>query len=444
MNLTGDSRYLTDDDWRAWPEAQGDPERALAASRQPEGQPLDAPAGYFGWRAAFGPDGHYGRWLATRPAFVVIGTTAFVHGGLSPLVGQLGGEALNLSLARKLPRLLELGARERASGALAWNADLLYPSEGADPDLLALAADPMFGSDGPMWYRGNCWCPALLEGPSLGATLGELGAERVVVGHTPTPSREVTTRLGGRVIMLDTGMLASHYRGQVRALVIEDGKLRVIGAEGSAQSLIAQGPDVNPPGWTDADLEATLASSPASVDGPLASFSTDGCTVVARFTPGRAAEIAASVAGYRLDRRLGLGMVPVTVRGTLDGVAGTFSVEEGHWLNEAERVERGLAFENWCVGAHPFQLVAAFDTLIGNTRTAETLAYDFTTMRIRLTGQGGAFGTKTRIDGFDSATIPAALVTALRGLDRSVLEDYLDRRKANALLKRRDMMLAQH
>ena len=48
------------------------------------------PTGFFAHRRAFSPDGKYGDWLLSKPVIVVINGTAFVHGGLSPMIAERG------------------------------------------------------------------------------------------------------------------------------------------------------------------------------------------------------------------------------------------------------------------------------------------------------------------------------------------------------------------
>ncbi len=64
--------------YRAWAEASGRPvedEAAWSASHPP---------GYFAYQEAFGPDGHYGRWLREKPVIACLGGTIFLHGGSIP------------------------------------------------------------------------------------------------------------------------------------------------------------------------------------------------------------------------------------------------------------------------------------------------------------------------------------------------------------------------
>ncbi len=60
------------------------------------------PLGFFAQRAAFAADGVYGAWLLEQPLLVVINDTAFVHGGLSGIAAELGGEGVNTQLGRQV------------------------------------------------------------------------------------------------------------------------------------------------------------------------------------------------------------------------------------------------------------------------------------------------------------------------------------------------------
>ena len=55
-----------------------------------------------------------------------------------------------------------------------------------------------------------------------------LEAERIVVGHTPTPEALVLSRMDDGILRVDTGMLESYYGGRASALIIENGSLEVV------------------------------------------------------------------------------------------------------------------------------------------------------------------------------------------------------------------------
>jgi len=87
--------------------------------------------------------------------------------------------------------------------------------EGADEWLIR-------SGDGPLWFRGSAKWDEDEQGDEMVELLDGVGATYVVGGHTPQRPRRIQTRFGGRVFLIDTGMLSSHYEdGQPSALVIE-------------------------------------------------------------------------------------------------------------------------------------------------------------------------------------------------------------------------------
>ena len=82
--------------------------------------------------------------------------------------------------------------------------------------------------DGPLWYRGNVVCSELIEVDKLSGALEAIGANRVVIGHTPTPGRRVLERLDGQIIEIDTGMLNNYYGGSANVLIIDAAGVSVI------------------------------------------------------------------------------------------------------------------------------------------------------------------------------------------------------------------------
>ena len=112
----------------------------------------------------------------------------------------------------------------------------------ASPDLLrsieeikVLNDSDLHALDGPLWYRGNVVCSELIEYDKLSRSLEVIGADRVVVGHTPTPGRKVLERLDGRLIQIDTGMLSNYYGGSANALIIDDSGVTAVNQDGETR-----------------------------------------------------------------------------------------------------------------------------------------------------------------------------------------------------------------
>lgn len=154
---------------------------------------------------AFRPGGPVSQMLAERPAVAMVNQTLFVHGGLLPQHAEMG-----------LARVNELVAR------------VLRGEYGVQLERLPFDAQQIIGPDGPLWTRRFSDSPGPAACAELDRTLKLVGAQRMVVGHTP--------QLGGirpycdnRVICIDTGMSAV-YGGPAQALELASGQWRVVDA----------------------------------------------------------------------------------------------------------------------------------------------------------------------------------------------------------------------
>jgi hypothetical protein len=287
MNLMGDLRYAQNmyasfadaqsekrrlDAWRAY--AKWQKSRALALGR-PEPVVAEAPdeawikahpPGYFEQREAFAPAGKYGRWLRTRPSLYVQDGTLFVHGGISPELASWTAEAIGKRVAEEIEAfdllkgwLLareiilpfftleemtraaqeERAAREQAVAAkqtaAAQEGKSYLPTEEEKKSLGALADFLNYPNwfsvhpQGPLWFRGyDRWSDE--EGQPLAEkVVSGLGVSRVVVGHSPQKSGRITARFGGRVYLIDTGMLTTYYEnGRSSALELLAGKISAV------------------------------------------------------------------------------------------------------------------------------------------------------------------------------------------------------------------------
>ncbi len=491
MNLTGDLRYVAPGEYAAFVDAETGAQRAAALAdfvddaADPEAARSDFderyPPGYFGHRAGFAAGGPYGAWLLQRPLMVVLNENVFVHGGLPPLTARMPLEEINSRFAADVAEVLQIGARLADAGWIRRDADLLMQDnpvlghieqagDSADPDLVAaarrfvaLTRDELFGPLSPNWYRGTAHCHRTLELPVLNAALANLGAQRVVVGHTPTSNRRVQRRLDDRAVLADTGMLTSYYGGQPAPIVLTgsrfaDSDLEILYPlhnETAHQADFVDPLQVH--GLLPEALEALLASAPATLAGPGSGSAGDMVATITHgddsfnvlFQPDSRQANSHKLAAYRLSRLLNLNLVPVTVARKLDGRDGVLIALPDDRITETARTNGNIGRSNWCGEGNDYQLMYAFDALIQNEgRTTDSMIYDQQSWQLFLIGHGSTFGSGTGFPKYLEATkkiLPGMLREDLSALEESELlklfDGLLGKRQIRTLLKRRDRLL---
>lgn len=486
MNMTGDLRYVSAGEYAAFADEEPEDVRAAELERYLgafDGDPdtgramFDAahPPGFFAHRAAFSSTGEYGAWLLGKPVLLVVNDVAFVHGGLAGAV-IVENEDLNSRLGAQLEQIMEAQATLVSEGLVSRTTSIYeLPDaaarllEGADGSPLAppveaaarvLAAPDVLESyapDGPVWYRGNVGCNRLTEEDRLAGALDGLGAEHLVIGHTPTGGM-VLSRMGERLLRVDTGMLSEYYGGRAAALVIEGGELSAIYEDEAEPSLPMEQPrrvGIRPAGLSAESLEAFLANARIGATEDLGGSAKrvmlrDGdLELQALFMPAEDRGVNPAVAAYRLDRLIGLDMVPVTVQRRVDGETGALQFLPGNSITETERGAEGLGISAWCPLGDQFEDMYLFDALTFNTaRTASRMLYSVDDLGLILIGNSFTFSTNPGRPEHLSAVaveLTPAWETALRRLDDEMLTealgDVLDRRRIRALLERRDHLL---
>ena len=252
-----------------WQKARAEALKQTAPAPTPESEAAwmtAHPLGFVEQREAVGSTGKYGRWLRERPAVVQVGTTLFVHGGISPELGGWTLDAIEKRIRSEVKAfdtykegmvtrniilpfftIEEITAAARAE-LDARNAEVAQKTaeaakSGKPADIAGhekrwieyLSEFLMYPNwltvhpAGPLWFRGyTTWSDA--EGsPQLAKLLESLGVSQIVVGHSTVKDGRVAARFGGKVFVIDTGMLSSYYNGgRASALEIEAGKFTAI------------------------------------------------------------------------------------------------------------------------------------------------------------------------------------------------------------------------
>jgi len=286
MNIYGDVRYVTPENFASFADGDSEKRRSRAWEqyvewRQKRAQARNQPApeigaavqqewlaahplGFLEHREAFGPNGKYGKWLRDHDAVLQIGSTAFLHGGISPEIASWKFEDLNKRIRKEFAAfdsyrqafveqglLLPFFTLDEIAGALTTelnNAkqaieikkqEAVAAGKAYEPSVqekkfmeplevfLTFPAWLSINPAGPLWFRGySAWTDA--EGPANLEMLSSNGITQYVVGHTPQMNG-IRARFDNRVFLIDTGLLSSVYKGGVAsALEISNGKFTAI------------------------------------------------------------------------------------------------------------------------------------------------------------------------------------------------------------------------
>jgi len=496
MNLVGDLRYATPEEFAAY-EAGEDPKARKhafklmlqsVAGSNPDlrlvRQEFDrrCPPGYFGHRQAFSPDGLYGRWLLAQQIVVVVNDVAFVHGGLAPVLLDLEPDQINplamsqlrgfVAAQQRLISLGVLGPQLSFSEQIAAVQPLAYGKAAAratEPDetvqlartMVELGGGLVFRPDGPLWYRGTSLNPESEERPLVDAALAHLGAASVVVGHTPSHTTRLITRFDGAVVMADTGMLASHYEGRPSAVEVRGGRLLAVYPGEGSRPLQAQRWEFTADRFSgDADVEEFLRSAQVvwkeevgsgSANPMQIGLADDGRRAKAVFKAidedGR--RYVHEVAAYKLDRLLGLGLVPTTVVRSIDGTVGSVQLWVENAINENARLARNMEPDDPTVFSSSLDTAKVFDLVIFNIdRNSSNVLITPADWQIHLIDNERAFAAKSpaaahlkdarsRLD----RSFEQRLVTLDRDAVRAELEGLLSADEIAALLARVDLLL---
>jgi hypothetical protein len=217
------------------------------------------PPGFVEYVQAIGPTGTYGRWIRARKVVLQLDRAIFMHAGLHPDTTQ-SVDDVNRAVEREvrlwdgilqtlerqkviastftLPEIVNAAQVEIGRIAVAQKTGepvgehVTRELVEALQQMTGLSKWALVAEQGPLWYRGLANLPDDAR-PQIDALLGRYGVDRFVVGHTPQLPGRINPRWGGRTVLIDTGMLASYYKGgQPSALEIQGGRLTAIYTSG--------------------------------------------------------------------------------------------------------------------------------------------------------------------------------------------------------------------
>jgi hypothetical protein len=277
---------------------------------------------------------------------------------------------------------------------------------------------------------------------------------------------------------MDTGMLADYYRGQpwIGRIQPNDKLSFIHGKTGELgeplQSAVRA--YVNPYRWSDEQVEEFLKTAEVvelekTEEGrtnPLRLTMRDGKHEIKGIFKYRDSEPLSErlrwknsyneadryqyeMAAYKLDRMLGIGLVPVTVEREINGKKGIVQLWIDNLTSYLKMNEQELPYDGMCELAEQINFIDSFDYLIANRdRNQSNILFSKSDLQIWFIDHSRAFGTGTRRPEMlkKSAVKPSKrFLKAIKSLDKEklqVLRPWLHEKQVEAILKRRDKMLS--
>ena len=266
MNIMGDLRYATPQIFATFATADSESLRKSAYAQYAQWQKANSqllarandpqfalteqqwleqhPPGFIEQRLAFSQTGAYGKWIREHHAVEKFGSVVFLHGGIAPEQSHESIAQINSRVRSEIRQwddlfqylvdlklVLPFFTFQETTGVL---KAVLVPGgklrklpnpqekQRLSP-FLDMAAWLCLRQDGPLWYRGYDEWSEEEGAPRVEAVLHAYNASAIVVAHTVQKTLNIRTRFGGKVFLIDTGMVASaSHAGRPSALQIRD------------------------------------------------------------------------------------------------------------------------------------------------------------------------------------------------------------------------------
>lgn len=497
MNLKGDLRYVSKPEYLAFAKDESSDQRKaqykkfLEVYRAKDSKKVRAqfeaafPKGYFAYVDAFRADGHYGKWILSLPFVIQINDQLFAHGGLSESVANKSLQDINQELRDTINRYLSSWDKIQSR-----SKTMFYPpfkerfrlveklGRGVDNRQFTRTENSLlFSQMGPTWYRGNAVCHPYYESDKLGSILKSLEVTRLWVGHTPTYNLRPMSRLDDQLVVLDTGMLKAYYGGKPYVAKIQtNGEFKVYNGLSAKLSKAKVGPNrenANPFGLPDKQMKVVLKNAKVAdkkgkskdpEDGQVLTMDYDGHKFNARFfsyddkpdaqsakwsdSLDSAKRYQYELAAFKLDRLLGIGLVPLTIEKEIDGVKGALQVLPEKLVSFSRLRKEFNGQLGVCKTSDQQNLKDVFDYLIQNRigRLGESY-FSKSDGQIWFLGHSESFDSSTRFTAKsrpDEVFVSSRFKKALLALDKEqlkVLEQWLHPKKVEAIWLRRQRLL---
>ena len=161
MNIIGDWRYVTNNDYASFADDGPDPKKRKAVDSS-------KPDGFAERCASLAPEGKYGKWLRSLPAVARVNDSIFLHGGIVPDLASSSVDKLNEAIAGEM-KAFDTYKEFMVDKKIVQPCDLLdeltsaaktalEKAKGKDAEtlkaFLSLGGWLSVNENGPLWFRG--------------------------------------------------------------------------------------------------------------------------------------------------------------------------------------------------------------------------------------------------------------------------------------------------
>ncbi|MFT5676371.1 MAG: hypothetical protein ACI808_002312 [Paraglaciecola sp.] len=498
LNLTGDWRYISKAEYlefagKETPQLRNKYfQRYVANQINSEASKVLAdfnnafPDGFFARLEAFMPNGIYGSWLHTLPLLIKINQHVFTHGGLSVKTQGMKLDELNRQLKNELASYTSGWSNLIKSRQLMATTDFSQrtgivkslPQSDITERFLASEHGLIFSLNSPNWYRGNAWCHPLFESQLLEESLSQWQAKTLWVGHTT--AQTVRQRFDKKIQFMDTGMLKSAYGGHPIYAKIFAGsqekpseKWQFVNAASGEfvepESLPVRS-SPNPYNKTDAELESFFKTAEVIEKHQLGTGITDPLKITLQqgnvkihaifkhLDTGNGRQVRTinnsdrfqyEVVAYKLDRLMNLHLVPVAVERQINGKKGTLQLWIDDLISVNQMRTQKIRYDGFCDYKKQRQMMNVFDYLIHNEdRHLGNITFSLDDWQIWLIDHSRSFRTlsgRPKLIRKADLSLTPEFRQALEAINKealSILRPWLSTKQINALIKRRNKLLA--
>ena len=496
MNLQRELRYLSAEEINAFSDDETSEQRSIAYQKYIDWNKLPDlietqtkfnetyPPGYFAHQQAFSRSGKYGQWLIGLPFIIKINDQLFTHAGLSKRIPDEKLKTINQTLKSQLVDYLQswnyFVEKNQLFFDLPVNERIQYVNNFDDsPEkkmFLETHNSLVFSINSPTWYRGSALCHPYFEQDILLEKLQMWDATRLWVGHTTT-ANNVQYRFSDQLVIIDTGMLNSYYHGQPWAAKIESNGnatyINGLSAQVSVPVQAAKREYSNPYNMSDKEVEnflqtARITNKESTKEGRTNPFKVrlekNGKIIHGIFkykdshfaahkgrwsgSKNKADRYQYEIAAYKLDRMLGIGLVPVTVERKIDNKSGIIQIWIEGLISQLQYYEKKIPYTGFCDYRAQLNMMDTFDYLILNTdRNQSNIMFSKGDGQIWFIDHSKSFGTSIRrpkVSKKYAIKVSKAFKTALEKLTLEQLNElnpWLHKKQIQAIWKRRGILI---